>query len=242
MKACALAAKEAGRIPKERPMTAQTLSLLTLTALALATPSDTTAQVFWINELHYDDAGVDNGEFVEVVGPADFTDLASVRLTLYNGADGQPYGASHHLGTFTVGATVEGLTVFSKLITGIQNGAPDGMSIDVGGVVRHFISYEGSFYANGGPAVGLRSTDIAFIESDLTVAGSSIGLVGSGRDPAEFVWMGTIHASPGVPNVDQTFAAVVPEPAEVGSVVGFALVVLGFWHRRRTCSSAPAAV
>lgn len=189
------------------------------------------AQSFWINEFHYDDTGTDNGEFVEVVGPVDFTDLASVRLTLYNGSDGLPYGSTHTLGTFTPGETVAGLRFYSKQISGLQNGAPDGFSLDVGGTVRQFLSYEGSFTANAGPAAGRTSIDVGFVEGDFTTAGSSIGMVGLGLDSSEFTWSSTLWGSPGGVNDGQAFAAV-PEPASIGSVAAVGLLVLGLLRRR----------
>ena len=51
-------------------------------------PTDPTA--VWINEVHYDNAGTDTGEFVEVAGLAG-TDLAGWRLVLYNGNGGALY-------------------------------------------------------------------------------------------------------------------------------------------------------
>ena len=51
-------------------------------------------QILWINEFHYDNTGVDSQEFVEVIAPSSLADLTNIRLTLYNGGDGTPYGAS----------------------------------------------------------------------------------------------------------------------------------------------------
>jgi len=47
------------------------------------------APVF-VNELHYDNTGVDQNEAVEIAGPAE-TDLTGWRLILYNGSDGADY-------------------------------------------------------------------------------------------------------------------------------------------------------
>jgi hypothetical protein len=38
----------------------------------------------WINEFHYDNAGTDAGEFIEIAGLAG-TNLAGWQLVLYNG-------------------------------------------------------------------------------------------------------------------------------------------------------------
>src|SRR4030095_17196512 len=102
-------------------MNGRVLLLSLHTALVAGSAS---AHLFWINEFHYDDAGTDAGEFVEIAGPAGFGDLATVSLVLYNG-DGTPYGTPHSLSSFTPGATAGGLTFYSQPLNGIQNGAPD---------------------------------------------------------------------------------------------------------------------
>jgi hypothetical protein len=125
----------------------------------------------------------DAGEFVEIVLPSDFTELAAVRLTLYNGGDGKAYGSGHLLDSFTPGDTVSGYSVYSKAVTGIQNGGPDGMSLDIHGSVVEFLSYEGAFQATSGPAAGLFSVDIGVNESDTAgIEGGALGLMGQGGD------------------------------------------------------------
>ncbi|MBX3747707.1 MAG: hypothetical protein KF833_20560 [Verrucomicrobiae bacterium] len=206
---------------------------IAFTALAAASAS---SQVFWINEFHYDNTGADVGEFVEVVAPADFTDLASVRLTLYNGADGHPYGAAHLLSSFTPGETASGWTVYSKTISGLQNGAPDGLSLDVGGSVVHFLSYEGGFLGSSGPAAGLFAPDIGVSQSESTPVGSSLGLIGTGSSLSDFTWTSFGAASPGYFNAGQ---AVVPEPGEYALAACLGLGGLAWWRRRRRCVGNP---
>jgi len=67
-----------------------------------------------INEFHYDNAGTDIGEFVEVVtDPGQRTDVVNgeVLVILYNGADGQPYDGILNLKDFTFhGALADGTT------------------------------------------------------------------------------------------------------------------------------------
>ena len=46
-----------------------------------------------ISEIHYDNAGADTGEAVEVTGPAG-VDLAGWSLVLYNGSGGAVYDTS----------------------------------------------------------------------------------------------------------------------------------------------------
>jgi hypothetical protein len=166
------------------------------------------ADVF-VNEIHYDNASDDTGEFVEVVAGPGFTgNLSNVSLVLYNGSDGKTYG-THLLSTFTAGdVTSAGYRVYSKLISGIQNGEPDGLAVVVSGVVSQFISYEGSFKATDGPAMGMTSTDIGVKQTGTDPVGqSSLGLIGTGSVPANFTWTkftGIAH-SPGHPNSGQTF-------------------------------------
>jgi hypothetical protein len=165
----------------------------------------------FINEFHYDNAGGDSGEFVEIVIGSGFSgDLSSVNVILYNGSGGAHYG-SHTLSTFTPGeVTQSGHRIFSKFIPGIENGNPDGIAIAINGAVTQFISYGGSFTATAGAAIGMTSTDIGVKQSTSEIAGqASLGLTGNGEGPGEFTWMkltGIPH-SPGLTNSGQSFTA-----------------------------------
>lgn len=204
-----------------------------LTFITTLTPIDSQAQFLWINEFHYDNTGGDVGEFVEIIAPSSYTDLASVRLTLYNGGDGRPYGSAHLLSSFTPGESAFGYTLYSKPISGLQNGAPDGLALDRGGEVLHFISYEGSFTATVGPAVGLLASDIGVAQSESTPVGASLGLTGIGADFAAFTWAAFGVATPGAFNPGQ---AVVPEPHEYALTTAAGLLAFMAWRRRRARS------
>lgn len=172
------------------------------------------ADVF-INEFSYDNIGTDTGEFVEiVVGPGYTGPLADIILLLYNGTGGGTYG-SHPLSTFTQGwLTPSGHRIFSKSISGIQNGAPDGLAIVVGGTATQFISYEGQIVATAGAANGMTSTDIGFTQSDSDPAGeSSLGLKDNSEIAPSFKWtkFTGIPYSAGQPNAGQTFT-IPPQP------------------------------
>jgi len=194
------------------------------------TPLIGRTQVIWINEFHYDNAAADVGEFVELAVPSTFTPLSTVTLTLYNGANGASY-ATHLLDTFTVGSSSDGYTFYSKFIPGIQNGAPDGFSVDVSGTVLQFLSYEGVFAATNGPAVGMTSVDIGVVESDPgTPAGSSLGLTGTGSTYSDFTWATLAASTAGQVNTSQTLVPV-PEPYEYALVSGLGL--FGFALIRR---------
>ncbi|MCK6499538.1 MAG: PEP-CTERM sorting domain-containing protein [Nitrospira sp.] len=207
-----------------------------LVSTLLLAPRLATGQVLWINEFHYDNTGTDSQEFVEIVAPSSLTDLASVRLTLYNGGDGAPYGASHLLSTFTAGETSNGWTVYSKPIGGLQNGAPDGLALDLSGSVVHFISYEGTFTAQSGPAATLAATDTQIFESDATPLGASLGLRGTGVHLADFTWTAFQVATPGMLNAGQV---AVPEPSAYAAIVATALGVFAWVRRRRRQAGAP---
>ncbi len=60
--------------------------------------------------------------------------------------------------------------------------------ISTGNVVQ-FLSYEGSFIGNNGPAIGLLSEDIGVSESNATTPnGTSMQLVGTGSEYVDFTW------------------------------------------------------
>ena len=169
----------------------------------------------FINEFDYDDNGADSGEFVEIVaGPGFIGSLEDVILLLYNGADGTTYG-SHSLSTFTPGnVTASGHRIYSKLIAGIQNGAPDGFALVVNGMVTQFISYEGQFQATAGAANGITSTPIGVSQTGSEPEGeSSLGLIGSGGTYSSFTWtkFSGIPYSVGQQNPGQTFTTP-PQP------------------------------
>ena len=141
--------------------------------------------VAWINEIHYDNAGADTGEAVEVAGPAG-TDLTGWSVVLYNGNGGAAYGTLPLTGALPDQAG--GLGTVPVPAPGLQNGSPDGLAlVDGTGAVVQFLSYEGTFTATDGPAAGRTSTDIGVAE-DGTATGTSLQLTGTGRGPADFTW------------------------------------------------------
>ncbi|MBC15404.1 MAG: hypothetical protein CMM85_20850 [Rhodothermaceae bacterium] len=167
-------------------------------------PSDPTA--VWINEVHYDNAGTDTGEFVEVAGHAG-TDLAGWRLVLYNGNGGALYDDRALSGTLPDEDGGIGTLAFAYPTNGIQNGSPDGIALVApDGALVQFLSYEGVFNATDGPAAWTVSADLGVEESSSTPEGHSLGLVGTGRAYADFAWFGPGPASPGALNEGQSVA------------------------------------
>ena len=175
------------------------------------TPGGSEPDDVFINEIHYDNDSVDIGEFVEiVVGPEYSNDLSNIELVFYNGNGGGTYNSTRTLDTFMQGTICDSCHhIFYSEISGIQNGAPDGMALIVDGVVKQFISYEGSFTATNGPASGTSSTDIGVSQTSSTPPGmDSLGLTGDGSEAVDFSWnvLSGVH-TPGQLNPGQSFSA-----------------------------------
>jgi DNA/RNA endonuclease G (NUC1) len=127
-----------------------------------------------ISEIHYDNAGTDAGERIEVAGPAG-TDLSGWSLVLYNGSNGEVYDTDALSGTIPATCGPRGVIVVEYPANGIQNGAPDGIAlVDNTGLVVEFLSYEGPMTAANGPALDQLSADIFAIEAGSDPVGSSI--------------------------------------------------------------------
>ncbi|MGA1781535.1 MAG: endonuclease, partial [Planctomycetota bacterium] len=132
----------------------------------------------WINEIHYDNAGADSGEGFEIAGPAG-TDLSGYFVLGYNGSGGAVYALVTLAGTIPDQQGGAGTLWFP--LTGMQNGAPDGLAlVDPLGTVLEFLSYEGTFTATEDVASGMTSLDIGVAESSATPAGFSLPLLGRG--------------------------------------------------------------
>lgn len=210
-------AEKASRTGKSRGIKAglsaalAALAGVSLVATAAAEPGDDSA--VFVNEIHYDNAGGDVGEFIEVVGPAG-TDLGEYSLVLYNGSGGAVYDTEALSGTIDEQRGGYGAESFP--ISGIQNGAPDGVALEGPDGLIQFLSYEGSFEATNGPADGVTSTDIGVEEKDDTPAGQSLQLTGGpGEAYGDFEWTGPVAETPGQPNTGQTFGETVVEGPEV---------------------------
>ncbi|MCB0526630.1 MAG: hypothetical protein KDC86_19090, partial [Saprospiraceae bacterium] len=172
--------------------------------------------VIWINEFHYDNTGTDVGEFVEVAGTAGL-DLSDYQIVLYNGNGGVVYDTDNLSGFIDDEGSGFGAVSLSYPSNGIQNGAPDGIALVQisSNMVLQFISYEGSFQANGGPADGMFSTDVVVNEPGSDPVGLSLQLTGSGQVFDDFTWVGPIAESPGFLNAGQT---ITPLPSSIPAV------------------------
>lgn len=167
------------------------------------------AEVF-INELHYDNAGADTGEAIEIIATAG-ENLSGYRVWLYNGSN-TPNAAKQY-GNHAVpapqsrncGANVAIATVaFPR--DGLQNGSADGIAlVDGAGNVVQFISYEGAITAADGPAAGETSRNLPVSESANAPVGTSLQLTGSGSTSADFQWAPSSTQTFGACNTGQTF-------------------------------------
>ncbi|MBP0904822.1 T9SS type A sorting domain-containing protein [Mariniflexile gromovii] len=165
-------------------------------------------QTVFINEIHYDDAGTDSGEGVEIAGPAG-TDLTGYTLTPYNGNGGASYSPVVSLSGIIPNQGGSGYGTLWFDLAGLQNGAPDGIALSNGSTLIQFLSYEGSFVGTGGVADGVTSTDIGVSESG-TVEGESLQLVGTGNTYGNFTWSTSMASTYGAINTSQTFGAASP--------------------------------
>lgn len=187
---------------------------LVFAGLQATVPALATTTVF-INEIHYDNAGTDTGEAIEIAGPAG-TDLSGWSLVLYNGANGLAYNTTPLSGVLPNQQGGYGTAVVSYPSNGIQNGSPDGVALVApGGSVVQFLSYEGTFSAVDGPASGQTSVDIGVTEGSGTAIGESMQLTGSGSVYSDFAWVSGIADTFNAPNTGQTFNGGPPATPQV---------------------------
>ncbi|HLA72999.1 MAG TPA: DNA/RNA non-specific endonuclease [Steroidobacteraceae bacterium] len=127
------------------------------------------ASAVHVSEIHYDNAGTDVGEAIEIEGPVG-TDLAGYSVVLYNGDGGAAYGTTPLTGVLAATCADRGVFVINYPANGIQNGSPDGIALVNGaGTVVEFLSYEGVLTATGGPAAGMSSFDIGASENSAAI-------------------------------------------------------------------------
>ncbi len=166
----------------------------------------------FINEIHYDNNGIDAGEAIEIAARAG-TDLTGWSLVLYNG--NTPSAAVVYDTLVLSGVVADmgdgwGVLPFAYSIDGIQNGGNDAIAlVDAGGNVVQFIGIEGTATAVDGPAAGMTSVDIGVAESGTTPVGHSMQLTGAG--PA-YTWTASAANSFGAINAGQSFPSPPPVP------------------------------
>ena len=198
-------------LPTTRRLVALLAALALLAGLIPGLPLAKTgaqeaAGTTFISEIHYDNDGTDEGEFVEVTAPAG-TDLTGWSIVLYNGNDSEAYDADTFNGIVTNQVAGFGTMVVAYPSNGIQNGAPDAIAlVDGAGGVVEFISYEGTLTAADGPAAGITSTDIGVDQGSSTPLGAS--LERTGIIPGSYTWQEESVHSQGWPNPGSTLSGV----------------------------------
>ncbi len=202
------------------------LLLFTL-LISIASIGQTTV---FINEIHYDNGnGSDVNEGFEIAGPVG-TDLTGWTVAKYNGSSTQlsVYGTEALSGMISDQQGGYGTLWFGLPSNGLQNGSPDGLALVAadGTTVIQFLSYEGSFTAADGPAMGMTSVDIGVAESGITLGTESLQLQGSGTEYENFTWASPAASTNGAVNNNQTFGAPVPT-VSITSPADFAVIPSG---------------
>ncbi|SDO54390.1 ExeM/NucH family extracellular endonuclease [Geodermatophilus sp. DSM 45219] len=167
----------------------------------------------YVSEIHYDNAGTDTGEFVEITLPSGTTS-AGLSVVRYNGTGGVTYAGAGNptVPVVTAPAGAPAAVVVEYLSNGLQNDT-DGLALVRNGTeVLEFLSYEGTFAATNGPAAGSTSADIGVAESGSTPAGQSLSRTYDAAADA-LVWAGPAEATPGT--VDGGGSEPEPEPVDV---------------------------
>lgn len=174
----------------------------TITQVILTTAPPVINEV-WINEFHYDNAGGDTGEFVEVAGNAEQS-LSGWKIVGYNGSNGSVYKTISLSGI--IPDQENGYGTLSFNFSAMQNGSPDALAlVDDKGEVRLFISYEGTISASSGVAVGLTSENIGVSETSSTQKGYSLQLKGTGTNYTNFTWSTAMQNTSNQINDQQSF-------------------------------------
>ncbi|MEM6646393.1 MAG: endonuclease [Bacteroidota bacterium] len=160
--------------------------------------------VVWINEIHYDNAGADQNEGVEVLGSSGGR-LDGYVLYCYR-SDGTIYDQTSLSGVLADEG--EGHGTLWNAMPGLQNGPADGLAlVDPDGTVLQFLSYEGTLTATEGPASGQTSTDVGPMQPSNTPIGQTLQLTGTGQQASNFTWSGPQTSSKGAVNSGQSFGA-----------------------------------
>ncbi|MDD2239633.1 MAG: lamin tail domain-containing protein [Kiritimatiellae bacterium] len=172
----------------------------------------------WINEIHYDNAGTDENEGVEIAGTAGSV-LSEYSLILYNGNDGKTYNSNALSGTLNDEQCGFGATWFKYPLNGLQNGPSDGIALVKGTNVIQFLSYNGILTASDGPALGMTSIDIGVREYSTTPVGYSLQLIGTGTAYSAFTWVTPRPHSRGSLNDGQEILCLAPPAIDLQKTV-----------------------
>jgi len=180
----------------------------------------------FINEIHYDNVGGDQNEFIELAGSASI-DLFGWSLHFYNGSNGEKYKTFTIFESTVLTDEVNGFGFSGFNISGIQNGSPDGIALaDADQNIIQFISYEGFFTANDGIAEGITSSDIGVEELSNSPLGYSLQLNGMGNKYGDFMWEPTQVQSFNNINNSQVFVRTGSEPIPINEPSSYWVFIL----------------
>jgi len=175
----------------------------------------------WINEVHYENDGIDQDEGFEIAGPAGMR-LTGWSVMLYNGLDGGLYAEVALDGRIDDEGNGYGAVWIP--VPRLQNGGADGLAlIDPNGVVVEFISYEGEVSAVDGPAVKRRSVDMGVSQESTLPMGITLQRNGLGSEAEHFTW-GQGLASRGRLNLQQSLF----RPIKLPSIITFVDQIYAF--------------
>jgi hypothetical protein len=147
-------------------------------------------QEVFLNEIHYENSGVDQGEGIELVGPTGLA-LDGWSVALYDGSSGGVYDTIQLGGQIpsTCGQYGVIFVAYQGLLSQEDNGAFNGLAIvDAVGSIVQFISYPYQLGAVDGPAAGSWSRPLGVSETQATPSGYSLSLRGMGDDSRHFRW------------------------------------------------------
>lgn len=167
----------------------------------------------FINELHYENIGLDTLEGIEIAGPAG-TNLDGWAVHQYNGRTGK---VEEPLPLFGIIPNLQngwGVLFFKSALKNHNHGTGLALINSQKAVVQ-FLSYTAVVNAVDGPAAGREALLIPLEETVWTSVGHSLQLTGKGNKYEDFKWVGPVRSSYGKINFGQTFESLkptVPDP------------------------------
>lgn len=175
----------------------------------------------FINELHYENIGIDALEGVEIAGPAG-TKLDGWTIHQYNGGSGKKENTLSLRGVLPNLQNGWGVSFFEFKLANYSHGTGLAL-VDNKSQVVQFLSYTAPVTAVDGVAGGKIAQLIPVVETVWTSVGHSLQLQGKGNKYEDFKWVGPARSSYGAINHGQIFEpikhAVIPQPeAPVGGI------------------------
>lgn len=191
-----------------------------------------------VNELHYQNAGSDRDEEVELL--IDTTRVASLTgwsLVFYN-RDPAVVVATRALGDLTRLDQIPGWQIVTFKQPGLHDLSQGLAVVDSHGALVSFVSYGGVVFPSDGPAAGYRSVDIGVQETASTLASTSLQRIGRLYN---FTWIGGEQNSFGEINFNQVLppASTVAPTSTVGpTTTDLAVACAWDWTEWSPCNAS----